>query len=339
MSDPSTEDTDSTVARLVRLAGARDTPSSAAMERARAAAAAAWERGLESAEVPSRSAQRARFIWCSLAIAASCALVSVIIMLNRPAPSSLPALRAVAEVVTADRPSQIRLASGEILTIGMQLHEGVELDTGEEQIALLLGHSLSLRADRHTRIEIMATDRIRLMQGRIYVDSGGVPAVSRLRIETPAGELRHLGTQFLVNVERDLTRIRVREGRVALTRPDATTHDIAAGDALEITAERVLHSHDQPSYGEAWEWAAAAAPIFDIEDRLLTEFLTWIAREHGWQIRYRDEQTQLHARKIRLHGTIAGLDTDAMLERIALITGLTLHVERGVLSVGDEAML
>lgn len=313
-------------------------PSSDAMERARAAAAAAWERGLKNVEAPSTRARRARFLWLPLAIAASCALVAVIV-LNRPAPPAVHALRAVAEVVTVDVPSQIRLASGETLTIGMQLHEGAYVETGEGRAALLLGHSLSLRADRHTRFEIIARDRVRLTQGRIYVDSGNVPTVSRLHIETPAGEVRHLGTQFLVTVERDLTQIRVREGRVALTRPDATTHELAAGDALDVTAERVRHSHGERSYGEPWEWVAAAGPAVDIENRLLTEFLTWIAREHGWQIQYRDELTQLEAQKIRLHGSVAGLDAEAMLERVALITGMALHVEHGVLSVGNEAVL
>lgn len=339
MSDSSPEDTDSSVARLLRLAGPRDMPSSDATERARAAAAAAWERGLKNVEAPSRRARRGRFLWLPLAIAASCALVAVIVS-NRPAPPADHALRAVAEVVTVDVPSRTRLASGETLTIGMQVHEGARVDTGEGRAALLLGHSLSLRADRHTRFEIIARDRVRLTQGRIYVDSGSVPTVSRLHIETPAGEVRHLGTQFLVSVERDHTQIRVREGRVALTHPDATTtHELAAGDALDVTGERVRYSHGEPSYGEPWEWVAAAGPAFDIENRSLTEFLTWIAREHGWQIQYRDELTQHEAHEIRLHGSVAGLDAQAMLERLALITGVALHVDHGVLSVGNEAVL
>lgn len=338
MSNSSREDNDSSVARLIRLAGARNMPSNDAMERARVAAAAAWERGLKNGEAPSQPARSARFMWWPLAIAASCALVAILVF-NRPAPPATPALRAVAEVVTADVPSRIRLASGETLTAGMQLYEGADVDTGEGRTAILLGHSLSLRADRHTRFEIIAADRVRLLEGQIYVDSGVVPTVSRLQIETPAGEVRHLGTQFLVSVERYLTRIRVREGRVALTRSDATTHDIAAGDALEVTADRVQRLHNQPSYGKPWEWAAATAPMFDIEDRSLTEFLAWIAREHGWQIRYRDELTQLQAQKIRLHGSVSGLAVDAMLERVALITGMALHVEEGVLSVGNEAVL
>lgn len=336
MSHSSPEDPDTSVARLVRLAGARDMPPNETMERARIAAEAAWERGLKNAEALSRPEQRAPIVWWLLALAASCAIIAVILF-NRPVPPAMPALRAVAEIITVDVPSQARLPSGETLTPGMQLHEGDDIETAYARTALLLGHSLSLRANRHTRFEIIAADRIRLTQGQLYVDSGGVPTGSRLQIETPAGEVRHFGTQFLVTVERDLTRIRVREGRVALTQADATTHDLAAGDALEVTADRVRRLLDQPSYGGPWGWVATTAPMFDIENRSLAEFLTWIAREHGWQIRYRDELTQLQAQEVLLHGSLSSLDADAMLERVALITGVSLHVEQGVLSIDNEA--
>ena len=47
-------DGDSSVARLVRLAGARDVPAEDKMQRARSAAHAAWQRGLQTTETPMR---------------------------------------------------------------------------------------------------------------------------------------------------------------------------------------------------------------------------------------------------------------------------------------------
>ena len=58
-----------------------------------------------------------------------------------------------------------------------------------------------------------------------------------------------------------------------------------------------------PSFGEEWEWAARMAPGFDIENRPLSEFLAWLVREHGWQLRFTDAQWQSRAQGIRLHGS------------------------------------
>jgi ferric-dicitrate binding protein FerR (iron transport regulator) len=223
--------------------------------------------------------------------------------------------------------------SASALRAGAPVHEGVTVSTGKGRAAFLLGGSLSLRVDRDTQLEFVSEDRVRLAKGSVYVDSGGINATSGLRIETPAGEVRHLGTQFLVSVEGAATRIRVRVGRVELARPGAPAQDVAAGDGLEVDGARLRLLQGLASHGAEWEWATATAPAFDIENRPLSEFLAWVSREHGWQLAYRDEDIRVRAQDIRLHGSVSGLEVKAMLERIALITGVSLRVEGGVLQV------
>lgn len=315
------------IAELMRLAGARDLPSDAATRRARDAAYAAWQRGIAAAGDAPRA--RSRRYWWPMALAASGALVAIFLVSRPMTRSVTPAARDVASVVAADAIPGIRS--------GMPVRQGDAISTGEGRAAFRLGDSLSLRADRHTRL-VFEPDQVRLLTGRVYVDSGGLNTVSRLRIETPAGEVRHLGTQFLVTVEGSATRIRVREGRVALARTNpavpAETHDIAAGDLLEVDGAQVSLLRNQPANGPDWEWATYTAPAFDIENRPLAEFLAWVAREHGWQIAYFDESIRLRAQDIRLHGSVSGLEVAAMLERVALITGVALRVQDGVLHVG-----
>ncbi len=308
---------DSSIEQLLKLAGTRDMPSQSATERARAAAEAAWQRGLRQPAHPLRG----RRLWIPLALAASSVLIAVLV-LDRPAPR---AAQVVASVVAVD--------ADPVLRVGAAGHEGTTVSTGDGRAAFLLGDSLSLRVDRGTRIEFVSEDRVRLAKGSVYVDSGGLNAVSRLRIETPAGEVRHLGTQFLVSVEGAATRIRVREGRVELARPGLPAQDIAAGDGLNVEGGRMQLLQGLASHGGDWEWATATAPAFDIENRPLSEFLAWVSREHGWQLAYRDEEIRVRAQDIRLHGTVSGLEVQAMLERIALITGVSLRVEAGVLQV------
>lgn len=318
---------DSPIGHLIRLAGTRDLPSTEATQRAREAAEAAWQSGLRRADQP----RRTRRIWLPLAIAAGCAVLAMFFLLKSPSPREA---RVVASVVAVDA-NPVSSSTGMALVVGMPVSEGVTVATDAGRAAFLFGDSLSLRADRQTLLEFESAERVRLLKGSIYVDSGGLSAASRLRIDTPAGEVRHLGTQFLVSVEGAATRIRVREGRVVLERPGAPAHDIAAGDALEVDGGRLHFLQGLQSHGAEWEWASSTAPAFDIENRPLSEFLAWVSREHGWQLAFDDENLRLRAQDIRLHGSVAGLDVASMLERIALITGVTLRVHEGVLQVGE----
>jgi hypothetical protein len=59
-----------------------------------------------------------------------------------------------------------------------------------------------------------------------------------------------------------------------------------------------------------------------------------MAREHGWQVQYSDETLQHRTLDIRLYGSLDQLDSAAMLERVALVTGVNLAARDGVLWVG-----
>ena len=150
--------------------------------------------------------------------------------------------------------------------------------------------------------------------------------------------MRHVGTQFQVRVTGETTSVRVREGRVLLTRGPGSqdTTDIATGDELSVTGNEVAWRRGLPSFGADWEWSASVAPQLEIENRPLAEFIAWMAREHGWQIRYGDETLQQRTHDIRLHGSLDELGADAMLERVSLVTGVPMSVRDGVLWVGGR---
>jgi len=137
-----------------------------------------------------------------------------------------------------------------------------------------------------------------------------------------------------VRVRGAVTRVQVREGRVVLASPRGGAIDLAAGDRVETTGGESRLDHGQPAFGAEWEWAALTAPRFDIENRPLSEFLAWLAREHGWQVRFSDDRLQTRIQDIRLHGSVDGLDVATMLERVSLITGVPLAAHDGVLWVG-----
>ena len=328
MSHPESE---RSIERLIKLAGGRDMPTAEAMERARLAAHESWSRMLKQPAVPRRARLRTML---GFALAAGIAAFGILLWTQRPAPAA-PEL--VARIATLTGDAQLHAAHAETSArVALPIHAGTTLATNEGRVAFTFGDSLSLRIDRHTRLRFDSREQVTLLAGALYVDSGGINAVSALRIETPAGAVRHVGTQFQVHVTGDVTIVRVREGRVLLTRASGTPTDIAAGDELRVRGGELRLQRGLPSFGEDWEWSAGIAPALEIENRPLAEFIAWLAREHGWQVRYADESLQARTFDIRLHGSLDQMESAAMLERVTLVTGVPLQAGNGVLWVGGK---
>lgn len=323
---------DSTIERLIKLAGRRDMPTPEGMERARRAAQESWGRMLDERAVA--APRRSRFnAMIGVAIAAGVAAAALFLW-----PRSLPVTsELVARIATVTGDALLQERGAESLArVTQPIRAGTTLATRDGRVALTFGDSLSLRIDRQTRIRFDNREQVTLLAGALYVDSGGVNAVPALRIETPAGAVRHVGTQFQVHVNGYVTVVRVREGRVLLTRASGAPTDIAAGDELQVSGSSLRWQRGLPSFGEDWEWSAGIAPALEIESRPLAEFIAWMAREHGWQVRYADQALQPRAFDIRLHGSLDQMDSAAMLERVALVTGVPLAARDGVLWVGAK---
>jgi len=322
---------DSTIERLIKLAGGRDMPTSEGMERARLAAHKSWRRMLEQSASPRRSRFRKML---GFAMAAGLAAFGLLLWTQRPLPAE-PELVARIATLTGDAWLFEKRAESPA-RVALPIHAGTTLSTNEGRVAFTFGDSLSLRIDRHTRLRFDSREQVTLLAGALYVDSGGINAVPALRIETPAGAVRHVGTQFQVHVTGDVTVVRVREGRVLLTRASGVPTDLAAGDELRVSGGDLRLRRGLPSYGADWEWSAGIAPALEIENRPLAEFIAWVAREHGWQVRYGDETLQPRTFDIRLHGSLDQMESAAMLERVTLVTGVPLQVRDGVLWVGGK---
>lgn len=318
-------DPEQSIAQLLKLSGERHAPSAERAAQARKAVYESWQQMLEQNK---KIIRRRRWLKASLALAACMAGLLVVSHHSLP-----PVTPTVARVVATE---------GDVsITTGADVHAGEQLVMNMGRVALTLGNSLSLRVDQHTKLRIDATDRVTLLRGRIYVDSGGLSTNATLMIMTPAGEVQHLGTQFQVYVQDDTTRVRVREGHVQLSSrrvnaQQVNAQQIASGEELQIVGSQVVLQRGLPTYGTDWEWASTIAPALDIENRPLAEFLTWMAREHGWQLRYANESVQQRTHEIRLHGSLEQMNSTDVVERISLITGVPIVSQEGVLLVGKQ---
>jgi hypothetical protein len=197
----------------------------------------------------------------------------------------------------------------------------------------------SVRLDAGTRIRLAAKKSIDLVRGAVYVDSGAEPG--GMAVQAPAGLFQDIGTQFEIRIEgkgaQSSTRLRVREGRVALQRGDGSVVTGAGGE-LRVRADGRLARRQAAVYGPEWDWVLQAAPRLDIEGLKVRAFLDWLGREEGWRIEYADAETASRVETTVLHGSIKHLTPTEAPGVVLASSGLGYRVSGGrmVVFVADE---
>jgi ferric-dicitrate binding protein FerR (iron transport regulator) len=176
----------------------------------------------------------------------------------------------------------------------------------------------TLRLDANTRV-ILAGDTATLERGAIYYSSER--STERIRISTPLGDVRDVGTQFEVRLDPGTLRVRVREGVVELRGTTA-----GAGTQLIATAT-TLTQQPIAVHGDTWSWVERAAPPIALEGQTLGSIVDRIAREKGLRVRW-----QTAARDVILHGNVP-LTIDEALDAATAAAGVSYRVE------GDELVV
>ena len=210
------------------------------------------------------------------------------------------------------------------------------LETGAGRAALELADGSSLRLDRSTRFELLASRRLRLEAGALYLDASGDEPFT---IETPFGDVHDIGTQFEVSLDAGGVRVRVREGLVDVQGPDGS-HSAAAGDEIKLGPGGALSRRPVASHGEPWQPYLDVAPTYALEGSTLESYLEWLRRETGWRLEFRDPSIQTASRTIVLHGSLEGLSVTETPLPVLRTCGLGGRIEDGVLeifSLGHEA--
>jgi ferric-dicitrate binding protein FerR (iron transport regulator) len=309
---------DEDIARVLKAAGPRE-HAPAEVERA----VREHLRGEWREIVAERQGRRRR--WTGFALAASVAVAAVSAWLLAAQPQG--AAEPVATMAVALDDVRVRGSwwdGWEVATAGRTLKAGESIETGANgRAALSLPGIASARLDHDTRVRLASADRILIDRGALYVDAGvESPADSRLVVETPAGAVRHVGTQYEVRVDGRAVRLRVREGRVEWRSPSGAVERGDAGDQLTIAADGAVSRAGAARYGETWDWIASTTPAIDIEGRPLAEFLSWAGRELGREVAYETPGLAADAARIVVHGSVAGLTPAEALDAVLATTSV-----------------
>lgn len=309
-SDPArTTDEDAGIEELLREVGARTEPSAELTGAVRAAVHAEWR-----AVVQQRASRRRR---AGLALAAGVVgLVAATAVLRLHVPQSQP--QWVATLVRVDGRAQIE-AAGELreARAGDAVQAGMRLQTGTARVALAVGASerLSLRIDAGSQVRFAAPDTIELQAGALYVDADPAGGSLPLSVQTAAGVVRHLGTQYQVRTVATSVpgvEVSIREGRIEIASRYGTNSAVA-GERVAVSTAGSVSRSAVSAHDPSWQWAAQIAPAFDIAGRPLSEFLEWVARETGRELIYDSPAVQRAAAALELGGSIQGLDPDTAL--------------------------
>jgi ferric-dicitrate binding protein FerR (iron transport regulator) len=321
--------TDEEIARLLRLAGPRPAADPAREERVRSAVHARWR-----SEVRGRGRHFIRWIALPAAAAAAVAAVTVATLLfsgrlQRPLPGAADQPSAVLERAEGT----LHRGDGRSLTAGAELQPGTEILTGTGgRASLRLSGGTTLRLDSGTTLGLLSGTLLVLKQGAVYLDTGGTRGAA-VTVRTPAGTVRDVGTQFLVRIGDAGLVIAVREGTASLAKKEGGMEEIPAGIRLAANGRGEVARESVPSSGPDWEWILAIAPPLPLENRTLGEFLAWVSRETGRQIRFSDPARAQERAAVILHGSLEGLRPDEAPAAILPTCGLTSHLEGEVLVI------
>ncbi len=296
--EPARNEGDDVLAMLLKAAGSRQPPPQADYEKVLGAATVAWQ---------GQRRRRQRRIFATLAAGiASLAILAATLLQDRqpampfPRVATTDAVLGTAMIRAADDADWSWLDPAQPVPVT----QGARLRTGPESAAgVLLGDGGSLRIDARSEVEFQTGGRVLLSAGAVYFDTGSRDgAAEDLEIVTPDSRVRHLGTQFEVRRGKLGSRIRVREGRVAIS-TRLQDFETTAGEELTVLAQGSVQRASIAPDDPGWEWVQAVAPAVYAEDQPLSTLLDWVSRETGRQIYFARPELESRAQRTILHGS------------------------------------
>jgi ferric-dicitrate binding protein FerR (iron transport regulator) len=208
------------------------------------------------------------------------------------------------------------------------LRSGGTLRTREGTgVGLLYPDGSSLRLAPGSEVELTEAWVVTLRGGTVYVASA-VREAGRLEVITPRGLVRHVGTQFELSYEAPLLRMRVREGRVALSSGGRRVM-AQAGEQLTIGVSGDVERRTLASDDPAWHWAESLAPMPQFDNRSARVLLEWAARETGRELVYGDPAIEQRTAGVILHGEPGPLAPEAALDIMLATTDLRAEIAEG----------
>ena len=314
------------IATLLQRVGARTQPDDAVARQVHDAVEAEWRE-----LVASRRRRKLQSRW--LAAAASVAAVAVGAWLVWPTARVAPATVATLGPVVGE----VELRNGDgpwhtAATGGVVTSEST-LRTGRGGLAALaMANGVQVRLDSGTQLAMDDRGSARLAGGAVYVDAGSARDQAQpFVVDTPLGDVSHLGTQYVARLDGGALDVAVREGRVEV-REGGQAFVADAGERLTIRGTEVTRGAISPTAPQ-WDWIGGVTPPYSIEGRTVAEFLDWAGRETGRSIVFATPADAELAGRVTLSGTVEGLPPRQAVDAVLATTSLGARYAEGRIEV------
>jgi ferric-dicitrate binding protein FerR (iron transport regulator) len=330
-----TLETDEAIEALLRKAPPRPAPSDENMASVRDSVKTEW--------LAISGKRRARRRLFSLAAAATVilAIAATVNVLRVPSALPIPVAtigKTVGSIYLLGEQSQLHetpnltdLSAGQTLVTG--------IDSGAA-ITWLNGGSLRIDAD--TRVEFVSPDEIVLRSGRVYFDSqpaslqAGITqsSIGRFAIRTDQGIVKHIGTQYMTGINGGALTISVREGEVEVENAHQQASAVAGQQMTVVGSNRPTFTNIS-RHGDNWRWVEQMAPEIDIDQRSAYEFISWAARESGFEIRFVSDAVEQRAHETVMSGTV-DLEPQDALHTLLQTTDLGARIQDGWIVINER---
>lgn len=319
------EDPDAVVRDLLR------TPRASAVDDARAARVRASVHAAWKEAAPGTPAWKR---WVPLAAAAVIVLAVTLFLVNsmreREAPSAVT-VAASTRFVTSE---VVFALDGQAHAgrVGDELRPGTRITTNGGHASIAMANGVELRLDADTDVTVDSDRSVTLARGAVYLDSSnrtGPP--EPVAIVARGTVIRDIGTRYEVRVSDTELRVRVRDGRVAVSSTFGE-READRGGQLSVTSSEIRAGR-APMSGADWDWIVRATPPPQLEGRPLPEFLAWAEREGGRPIRFADPALERANASTIVYGAIDRLTVDEALDVVLPSCGLARRNDDEVITI------
>lgn len=181
-----------------------------------------------------------------------------------------------------------------------EIHTGDRLRTdGNSGLRIKLNGGVNLRIAANSELRWLNANEAHLDHGAVYIDSHANAAA--LTVHTAHGDVRHLGTRYLIQAGQEVLQVAVREGQVAID-TGSTQVTVNALQHVQVDAGQNVRRSDLTMNDAIWQWADALAEPFVLENHSVAEFLQWVSKETGYEVHYSSQAVSAAADHTLLHG-------------------------------------
>lgn len=197
---------------------------------------------------------------------------------------------------------------------GVQLFQNQGRDfyrtaTGERR-DLVLADGSSLTLNTASRLKVMFDAQRRLLkhlEGEIWIQTAPDASQRPFLVATEHGQLRALGTRFLVKTEAESTRLSVLESAVEITARHGVSRIIEAGQQVNFTALTIGENTPLATGSDAWRKGVLYA-----QQMRLADFIAEVSRYRTGFLRCDPAVAD-----VPVSGTFQLADTDNILQLLA----------------------